>query len=87
MDDDLTKLVEDQAERKLRARRALPWRDFATFGIVGWSVALPTVMGLALGIWVDQRWPSQYSWTLIFLALGVMVGCFNAWRWVKENSL
>lgn len=77
--------VRDQARRKLESRREGPWRDLATFGMVGWSVALPAVLGVALGVWIDRRWPSQNSWTLMMLALGVLVGCANAWWWVENN--
>jgi ATP synthase protein I len=55
------------------------------FGVVGWSVAIPTLLGIALGIWIDQRWPSQYSWTLMLLFVGVLLGCLNAWFWVESS--
>lgn len=77
--------VERQARLKLRRRREGPWQDLATFGMVGWSVALPTVLGIALGAWIDRRWPSPNSWTLMLLALGLMVGCANAWWWVQRS--
>jgi ATP synthase protein I len=56
------------------------------FGLVGWSVAIPTVIGIGLGVWIDTKWPSRYSWTLMFLIIGVLVGCLNAWYWVKRES-
>jgi ATP synthase protein I len=56
------------------------------FGLVGWSVAIPTLIGIVLGIWIDSAWPSQYSWTLMGLIMGVIVGCLNAWYWVKRES-
>lgn len=54
------------------------------FGVVGWSVAIPTLLGIALGVWIDQRWPSQYSWTLMMLFVGVVLGCLNAWFWIES---
>ena len=54
------------------------------FGIVGWAVAIPTLIGIALGLWIDRTWPSQYSWALMFLIAGVVVGCINAAYWVKK---
>ena len=56
------------------------------FGVVGWSVAIPTLLGIALGIWIDQRWPSQYSWTLMLLFVGVVLGCLNAWFWIESSQ-
>lgn len=56
------------------------------FGLVGWSVAVPTVMGAALGIWIDARLDSRISWTLTFLFIGLAIGCLLAWYWVKKES-
>ena len=56
------------------------------FGLVGWSVAIPTVIGIAIGIWLDARFEGQRSWTLTFLFIGIVVGCINAWFWIKRES-
>jgi ATP synthase protein I len=77
--------IEQQARRKLESREQGPWQDLAAFGMVGWSVALPTILGVGMGVWLDRRWPAEYSWTLMLLALGVMIGCANAWWWVEHN--
>lgn len=55
------------------------------FGVVGWSVAIPTVLGIALGVWIDKTWPSRYSWTLMLLFTGVILGCLNAWFWIDAS--
>ena len=55
-------------------------------GLVGWSVTMPTVAGIALGRWMDTRWPGEISWTLTFLFLGVAVGCLTAWQWIKREN-
>ena len=58
----LIAVVGSKAERKLKARRDAArgvWFGLGMFGIVGWSVAVPTLAFLALGIWIDRRWPSQ----------------------------
>lgn len=78
-----------KAERKLRARREedrTAWFWLGMFGLVGWSIAIPTVIGIALGIWIDNRWPTPASWTLTFLIIGVTLGCLNAWYWIKQES-
>jgi ATP synthase protein I len=56
------------------------------FGLVGWSVAIPTLIGIAIGLWLDRRWPGEVSWTLTFLILGITLGCLNAWYWIKQES-
>ncbi|WP_349432170.1 AtpZ/AtpI family protein [Methylomarinum sp. Ch1-1] len=86
---ELTKSVEEQAERKLKARqnrRHGVWFGLGMFGLVGWSVAIPTLAGIALGVWIDKRWPGQISWTLTLMFVGVVLGCLNAWRWIGEES-
>ncbi len=55
------------------------------FGVVGWSVTIPTLLGIALGIWIDETWPSPYSWTLMMLFVGVILGCLNAWFWIESS--
>jgi ATP synthase protein I len=94
MDDEQTDAREAFAERvgkqqarKERARRERNdlWFGMGMFGLVGWSVALPTVLLLALGIWIDQRTGGPYSWTLMLLVVGIAVGCLNAWYWVQRE--
>ena len=75
--------------RKIRARgtrdRTL-WHGLGAAGLIGWSVAVPTVIGVMVGVWIDRRWPSDFSWTLALLLAGVILGCFNAWYWVSRES-
>lgn len=56
------------------------------FGIVGWSIAIPTIIGIALGTYLDKRFTQGFSWTITLLFGGVMFGAFNAWHWIKEKS-
>jgi ATP synthase protein I len=83
----LMAVVEEKEQRKLRARRqgSTVWFGLGTFGMIGWSVAVPVLLAVALGVWIDQRWPSPYSWTLMLLFVGFVVGCANAWYWVMRE--
>lgn len=62
------------------------WHGLGAAGIVGWSVAVPTVAGVLLGMWIDRNWPGDISWSLALLLGGVTLGCFNAWHWVNQES-
>lgn len=73
--------------RGLRQQDKTVWFGLGMFGVVGWSVAIPTLIGTALGLWIDRTWPSQYSWALMLLILGVLVGCMNAWYWVRRGGV
>jgi len=78
-----------RVRRKLRARaRQRPGIYFGLgmFGLIGWAVAIPTVAGIALGVWIDRTWPSRYSWTLMLLVAGVAAGCWNAWLWMQREG-
>jgi ATP synthase protein I len=78
-----------KAARKLKARRdgvQGVWLGLGMMGLIGWSVAIPTLLGAALGLWLDKRYPSQHSWTLALLVVGLAIGCLNAWRWVAKED-
>ena len=85
----LKRRVAARESRMLRARREGDrgiWFSLGMFGLVGWSVAIPTLLGLALGVWIDRLVQSRYSWTLMGLFAGIVLGCLNAWYWVKRES-
>ncbi|MDH4232100.1 MAG: AtpZ/AtpI family protein [Nitrospirota bacterium] len=74
--------------RRLKARKRgehSVWFGLGMFGIIGWSIAVPTLLGIALGIWLDRRWTDRISWTLTLMITGVIVGCINAWFWVSRE--
>ncbi|MEO8196559.1 MAG: AtpZ/AtpI family protein [Thermoanaerobaculia bacterium] len=78
-----------KAERKLEARRRAGqgvWFGLGMMGLIGWSVAVPTLLGAALGAWLDHRHPGRLSWTLALLVAGLTVGCLNAWHWVARQE-
>ena len=77
-----------KAARKLRARKSTQgvWLGLGMMGLIGWSVVLPTLLGAALGIWLDNRHPGSPSWTLMLLVIGLVIGCVNAWHWVAKED-
>lgn len=78
-----------RAARKLRAQRHVTrtvWFGLGMIGLIGWSVAIPTLLGAALGLWLDGRYPGGRSWTLALLVAGLAIGCLNAWHWVSKEE-
>lgn len=78
-----------KAKRKLRAQRHVTrtvWFGLGMMGLIGWSVAIPTLLGAALGRWLDRRYPDGRSWTLALLLAGLVIGCLNAWYWVTKED-
>lgn len=81
--------IAGKAARKLKARsekHRSVWFGLGMFGLVGWSVVVPTILGIALGVWLDGQLDDRISWTLTLLFVGVVLGCLNAWYWVKRES-
>ncbi len=86
---EFTEKVGGKEARKIKARREKDrsiWFGLGTMGTIGWSVAIPTLIGVALGIWIDDNYPGRVSWTLTFLFLGLVLGCWNAYYWVKREQ-
>jgi ATP synthase protein I len=80
--------VGSQEARKLKARRETSrsvWFGLGMSGLIGWSVTVPTLIGVAIGIWVDKHYRKTYSWTLMLLLIGLTIGCLNAWHWVDSE--
>jgi ATP synthase protein I len=84
-----SRAVGAQAARRLKSQRnPTPgvWFGLGMMGLIGWSVVVPTLLGAALGRWLDSRFPGPHSWTLALLVAGLAIGCFNAWQWVVREE-
>jgi ATP synthase protein I len=75
---------ENRMLKRQREGKESTWFGLGMFGLIGWSVAIPTLLGIAAGLWLDSRWPhARISWTLTCIVTGVGLGCWNAWYWVS----
>ena len=86
--DEMRSAVEHKVPRRLRAQRRGPlrvWFGLGMFGLVGWSVAAPAVLGALAGLYIDRHWPSRFSWTLMLLLFGAGAGCLQAWMWIERE--
>ena len=77
-----------KAARKLKARKSTSgvWFGLGMMGLIGWSVVVPTLLGAALGVWLDKHHPGTHPWTLALMVVGLTVGCLNAWYWVAQQE-
>ena len=68
-----------KAARKLKARKSTQgvWFGLGMMGLIGWSVAVPTLLGAALGIWLDKHHPGKHAWTLALLVAGLVDRLFE----------
>jgi ATP synthase protein I len=78
-----------KAARKLKAQRQVNrtvWFGLGMMGLVGWSVVMPALVGVGIGLWLDASHPWSHSWTLVLMPVGLALGCFSAWRWVSREG-
>jgi ATP synthase protein I len=86
--DKFSEEIELKVQRKQRAQhndKKSIWFGLGMMGIVGWSITVPTLLGVALGIWLDKKYPESLSWTLSFLILGLCLGCLISWHWLSKE--
>ncbi|MEW6519339.1 MAG: AtpZ/AtpI family protein [Thermodesulfobacteriota bacterium] len=87
----LPEIVEKKYQKRQQARQEKQKPIFfglGMFGTIGWTVAVPTVLGTFLGRWLDglHLLDNRISWTLTGLFGGLFLGAVAAWGWVKKES-
>src|SRR3546814_16582459 len=55
-------------------------QNLALIGALGWTIVVPTLIGVFVGRWLDARFASPPFWTLSLLVLGLGAGCAMAWQ-------
>src|SRR6056297_88111 len=80
--------IKSDVKKKIKAKSEKDDIMFGlgVFGIIGWAISIPTLLGILLGVYPDKNFQTDFSWTLTLLISGVIIGCLNAWRWIKEKS-
>lgn len=61
-------------------------RSAALVGVIGWTVVLPMLIGIAIGRWLDHKWPGRASWTITLLIVGLVLGCAGAWSRIRREQ-
>jgi len=59
-------------------------RYLAQVGVLGWTIVVPTLLGVFAGRWVDRRLGTGIFWTGPLLMAGLAIGCWSAWRWMHR---
>lgn len=59
-------------------------RQFARVGVLGWLIVVPTLLGVALGRWLDRVFDSGVLFSGALLLLGLVLGCWSGWRWMHD---
>ena len=82
--DDIRRSVE-RMKRARNAPGASPMRGLGAFGMIGWSIAVPTVGGAFLGLWLNRVAPQDFSWPIALILGGAVIGGIIAWNWVGKE--
>lgn len=79
------RLHEARQRRWLREGDPSVARHLAQIGVLGWMIVVPTLLGAFLGRWIDRAHGSGVFWTAPLLMIGLAIGCWSAWKWVKDT--
>ncbi len=86
-EDPLVKGVRLRGAREQRGRREgdpSVARRLAQIGVLGWIIVVPMLIGVFAGRWLDRTFNSGLFWTAPFLMIGLALGCWSAWKWMKS---
>lgn len=87
-EDASVKAIRRRAERMQQTRnepKYSPLNGLGVFGVIGWSVALPTVAGAFLGMWLNRVAPQSFSWPMALILGGAVIGAMVAWSWIDKS--
>ena len=86
-DEHLAQRIDEAIARAAKPRRRGPIGLLVTGGTIGLLFVVPIVAGAYLGRWLDES-GEGYSvhWTVNLIVLGVALGAFNVYRFVKEHG-
>ena len=79
----LGKAVKTRQERRARGQiegERTIGQNIAMIGALGWTIVMPTLVGIFVGRWLDRELATGIFWTLGLLVLGLAAGCALAWN-------
>jgi ATP synthase protein I len=54
-------------------------------GVLGWTIVVPTLIGLVAGRWLDHRLATGIFFSAPLLMLGAAAGFWFAWKWMHRD--
>jgi ATP synthase protein I len=82
---DAVKMRHERRERWRREGERSLGQNLAMIGALGWTIVLPTLLGLFAGRWLDQHFNMGIFWTLGLLVAGLAAGCALAWKRMQSE--
>jgi ATP synthase protein I len=87
--DNLQRQARLRGERRARFEREGErpiGRNLALMGSLGWLIVIPTLAGIAAGVWLDRTFGTGVFWSGALLTAGLAMGCWLAWQRVMEEQ-
>jgi ATP synthase protein I len=75
---------EERDRRQQREGEPSVARRLAQIGVLGWIIVMPMLIGVFAGRWLDRTFDSGLFCTAPLLMLGLALGCWSAWKWMKS---
>jgi len=75
---------EERDRRRQREGEPSVARRLAQIGVLGWIIVTPMLIGVFAGRWLDQWFGSGLFCTAPLLMIGLALGCWSAWKWMKS---
>jgi ATP synthase protein I len=82
---DTVRRKRQRQQRWLREGEPSMARFIGQIGVLGWIIVAPTLIGLFAGRWLDRQFGTGIFWSAPLLMVGVVVGCWSAWRWMHKQ--
>lgn len=54
-------------------------------GILGWTIIVPTLLGVILGRLIDRSLGSGIFFSAPFIMIGAAFGLWSAWKWMHRS--
>ena len=58
---------------------------FGQIGILGWTIVVPTLVGLFVGRWLDRTFETGVFFSAPLLMVGAAFGFWSTWRWMHRQ--
>lgn len=88
-EDRVARAAKSAANREARGR-AEPEPSLASrlgqIGILGWTIVVPTLLGLFIGRWLDRFFATRVFFSAPLLMIGAAAGLWSAWKWMHRQQ-
>jgi len=74
-----------EQRQKLASERSL-WQNLSMIGALGWLIITPTLLGVALGRWLDDIFGTGIVFSGALIFAGVAMGSYLAWQRINKDT-